>query len=87
VSAIEQTRRGLELRGWKYSGESQCKACGALILWFDTTKWDPAKHSFKKMPMSVIAGSEDAEDRLIEPHWGVCPERDKFRSEPKGKRK
>jgi len=71
--ALPDTRDTLESVGYKYSGDSRCRGCGENMLWFDTPRG-------KKMPMSVVSGTEDDDPQKLEPHWTVCPKRDQFRS-------
>jgi len=72
------TRKGLEAMGYHYDGESHCRGCGELILWFETPKK-------KKIPMSIVEGTENEENRRLEAHWFICPHADDFRK-AKGKR-
>ena len=66
------TRREMEAAGYHYTGEGRCRGCGATMLWFET----PNK---KNIPMSVVEGTENKENRILEPHWQSCPEADSFR--------
>jgi hypothetical protein len=70
--ALTGTREELESLDYSYSGESLCRGCGALIVWFDTING-------KKMPMSVVKGTEDNERRVLEPHFATCPKAASFR--------
>jgi hypothetical protein len=78
--SLPQTRDGLESIGYKYDGESHCRGCGVLMLWFVTP-------NLKKMPMTIIPGSEDQDPQLLECHFGRCPKAELFRKpkEKKGK--
>lgn len=66
------TRAQLEAAGYRFSGESNCRGCGEPMLWFETPRG-------KKLPMSVVAGTEDRDHRILEPHWKSCSEADSFR--------
>jgi len=71
---LPDTRQDLEDVGYKYSGSGVCRGCGMLMQWFDTPRG-------KKMPFSVVAGHEDSDPEIIEPHWGVCTKQAQFRRE------
>ena len=77
--ALPQRRVDLEAMGYRYNGEGHCRGCGVLMLWFITPNQ-------KKMPMTIIPGSEDAEHQLLECHFGKCPKATEFRK-PKEKKK
>jgi hypothetical protein len=70
--AIPDTRDGLESLGYKYTGSSACRGCGAEMQWFETPRG-------KKMPMSAVSGTEDDESQKLEAHWTVCPNAKDFR--------
>ncbi len=74
--AIPDTRDGLESLGYKYTGSSACRGCGAEMQWFTTPRG-------KKLPMSAIPGTEDDESQKLEAHWSVCPKANEFRSNRK----
>lgn len=77
---LPQRRVDLESLGYRYEGEGHCRGCGVLLLWFSTPNQ-------KRMPMTIIPGSEDAEHQLLECHFGKCPKADLFRRpKPKGKK-
>jgi hypothetical protein len=59
--AIPDTRDGLESVGYKYTGSSACRGCGAELHWYDTPRG-------KKMPLSVVSGSEDEDPEKLEFH-------------------
>jgi hypothetical protein len=71
--AIPDNRDDLEKLGYKYTGSSACRGCGADMQWFLTPRG-------KKMPLSAIPGTEDDDSQKLQVHWEVCPEKDKFRS-------
>lgn len=84
--AFPQTRDGLESIGYRYDGESHCRGCGVLMLWFATPNIDPRTGKNKKMPMTIIPGTEDKDPQLLECHFGKCPNAEQFRK-PKEKKK
>jgi hypothetical protein len=69
--ALTGTRDELESLDYSYSGESPCRGCGALIMWFDTPFG-------KKIPMSVVKGTE-GERPVLEAHFATCPKAASFR--------
>lgn len=83
---LPNTRDELEHLGYKYSGESPCLACGALIKWFITPNINPKTGRNNKMPMTIIPGTEDQDPQLLECHFGKCPNAAQFRR-PKEKKK
>lgn len=70
--ALPQTRDELESIGYKYEGESECRSCGVPILWF-TTPNKKADGSQKRMCFHIEQGSENADHRILIPHWASCP--------------
>lgn len=62
--AIPDTRDGLESVDYQYSGSSTCRRCGTEIQWFVTPKG-------KRMPMSVVSGTENDDPERLEFH--KCP--------------
>lgn len=76
MTNFPDTRRDMEAVGYHYTGESKCRSCGEPMLWFETPRG-------KKIPMSVVSGTESEEHRRLEPHWKSCPEADNFRKEKK----
>jgi hypothetical protein len=75
---LPQRRVDLEAIGYRYDGEGHCRGCGVLMLWFTTPNQ-------KKMPMTIIPGSENEEHQLLECHFGKCPNAEQFRK-PKAKK-
>ena len=85
---LPRTRVGLEQIGYKYLGENPCRACGVPLLWFETTKRNATTGQFSKMCFHIEAGSENADHRILVPHWGSCPNAKDFRRDkPKGPKK
>ena len=76
---LPRTRVGLEQIGWKYLGESQCRACGVPILWFESTKLNPVTQKYGRVCFHIEKGSEDADHRILVPHWSDCPNAKDFR--------
>lgn len=79
MAALPQTRDGLTSLGYRYDGESHCRGCGVLMLWFTTPNIDPKTGKNKKMPMTIIPGSEHEDPQLLECHFGRCKNADQFR--------
>jgi hypothetical protein len=75
---LPNTRADLEAIGYKYDGESHCRGCGVLMLWFTTPNG-------KKMPMTIVPGTENDDHRTLTCHFGNCPNAAQFRK-PKGKK-
>lgn len=86
MGALPQTRDGLISLGYRYDGESHCRGCGVLMLWFQTPNIDPKTGKNKKMPMTVIPGTENEDPQRLECHFGRCPNAQQFRK-PKEKKR
>lgn len=59
----------------KFTGDGNCRACGARIRWAETL-------NDKRMPVDYDAESEQASDHVFvtgEPHWATCPKGEEFR--------
>ena len=76
---LPDTRDGLEAMGYRYDGESHCRGCGILMLWFQTPNIDVKTGKNKKMPMTIVPGTADEDPQKLECHFGKCPQADRFR--------
>ncbi|HEY6383449.1 MAG TPA: hypothetical protein VIY07_16805 [Pseudolabrys sp.] len=64
-----KTEDELKAQGYRFKDKARCRGCNAVILWYETP-------NSKLMPL---------DPETLEPHWGSCPERDRFKK-PKPER-
>lgn len=61
--AYPTTIEEMKQQGYKFSGEGECRSCGADIEWWETPRG-------KKMPTN---------HGTAEPHWSTCPSANQHR--------